>query len=101
MIDSLFINPYYEIFIPEAFTPDNNKINDFFYPIFSDSGAVTEYQIIIYDKWGGEIFNKINTKWDGKLNGKIIPTDRYSYLIKVIDFKEKEFKYTGVIQLIR
>ena len=101
MIDSLIIHPYYEIFIPEAFTPDNNKINDLFYPIFSDSGAVKEYQIIIYDKWGGEIFNKKNTKWNGKLNGEIIPTDRYSYLIRVIDFKEKEFKYTGIIQLIR
>ena len=55
----------------------------------------------IYDRWGELIYNEDNEKWDGTLNGNIIPNGLYSYSITVLDFKEKPFNYTGLVTLIK
>jgi len=55
----------------------------------------------IYDRWGGIIYNEDNGKWDGTSNYNNILNGIYSYSIKVLDFKNKPFIYTGTVNLLR
>jgi gliding motility-associated-like protein len=56
-------------YIPSAFTPNNDKLNDTFKP--SIGGILTEYEFTIYSRWGQIIFTtkSINEAWNGTLNG--------------------------------
>ena len=96
--NNLTINPTYSVFIPDAFTPNNDGDNDFFLP--STVGA-NSYNIKILDRWGGIIYNEDNKPWDGKVASKPITSGTYAYSITIFDFLNKPFTYTGRINLIR
>jgi gliding motility-associated-like protein len=98
IINLLTINPVYSIFRPDAFTPNDDGDNDYFYPSIIGGN---NYNMKIYDKWGGIIYNEDNGKWDGTINNNEIPIGIYSYSISVFDFKDRLFIYTGLITLIR
>ncbi|MDA8535670.1 gliding motility-associated C-terminal domain-containing protein, partial [Flavobacteriales bacterium] len=100
IIDDLTIFPAYSIFIPDAFTPNYNGENDSFGPSLRDDGY-TSYNIKIYDRWGGIIYNEDNKTWNGTINNTLLPAGVYSYSITVFDFKNKAFIYTGIVTLIR
>ena len=64
------------------------------------STGFNSYNMKIFDRWGGIIFDEDDLAWDGNANGKIIG-GLYSYSIKILDFKDKPFIYTGIVNLIR
>ena len=74
-INFLTIHPTYSVFIPDAFTPNNDNNNDYFYPEIS---GAEKYNMKIYNRWGEIIYNDDNSKWNGKSNGKTNPTGIYS-----------------------
>ena len=94
----LKINPVYEIFIPTSFTPNEDGINDVFQPSVM---ASNEYTLIIYNRWGEIVFKGINEGWDGKSKNRFVEDGIYTYVIIVNDFKDKLFKYTGNLLLIK
>ena len=98
LILDLVINPVYNIYIPSSFTPNNDGTNDDFFP--SVIGA-NKYNMKIYDRWGGVIYDRDNGKWDGILNNNLVNSGVYSYSITVLDFNDKPFIYTGIITLIK
>jgi gliding motility-associated-like protein len=98
VINELIINPVYVTFIPDAFTPNNDGDNDYFYPSIIGGN---DYNMKIYNRWGGIIYNEDNGKWDGKLNNNAVEQGLYSYSILVNDFKNKPFIYTGILSLIK
>lgn len=70
--DSIVVSPkdcIKGLFIPNAFTPDNNGKNDNFKPIIG--GIVKQYQFIIYNRYGQIVFktNTINNGWNGTYGG--------------------------------
>ncbi len=97
VVKQLNINPNYSTFIPNSFTPNNDGDNDVFFP---HSLGYKSYNIKIFDRWGGIIFDEDDLAWDGNTNGKIIG-GLYSYSITILDFKDKPFIYTGLVNLIR
>ena len=97
VVKQLNINPNYSTFIPNSFTPNNDGDNDIFYPV---STGFNSYNMKIFDRWGGIIFDEDDLAWDGNTNGKIIG-GLYSYSITILDFKDKPFIYTGLVNLIR
>ena len=68
-IEKLITIKGYKLFIPNTFTPNNDKNNDFFKPI---GFGVDFFEMKIFDRWGKEIFhgNDINTGWNGKYQNK-------------------------------
>ena len=56
-----------EIFIPNAFTPNNDNLNDAYKPIFKTKNLI-KYEFKIFDSWGNEVFTTTDpTKaWDAK-----------------------------------
>jgi len=96
------IQPMYLIYIPNAFTPNGDGLNDIFKPLIKN---YAEYQMYIYDRWGELIFetDNLSNGWDGTVSGgsdtKIM--DVYSYLIIVKDFSGKAHQYVGKITLVQ
>jgi len=65
------------IFIPNSFTPNGDGRNDVFFPV----GDFFTYRIRIFDRWGKILFDQENTPWDGKFQGRELPTGVYVYEI--------------------
>ena len=89
-----------QLFVPTAFTPNNDSKNDIlkaraFFPI-------TDFSFTIYNRWGQLVFNSVNLEqgWDGKLNGTDMPTETYVWYLSY-KRKEKPFKQKGTATLIR
>lgn len=82
--------------IPNFISPNSDGVNDEL--LIYDT---QEYMIQIFDRYGQIVFEKEgeNTiKWDGKKNGKTIPSDTYWYTIKPLNsFNDLQVQYTGSI----
>jgi len=87
-IDSVFIKiPTECIYIPNAFTPDGDGLNETFRAY--SRCPISYYQMLIYNRWGEQLFEShdISVGWDGTKNGKLCPSDAYVY---VITYKAEE-----------
>ncbi len=58
------------LWVPDAFTPDGNGVNDKFLPIMTDM-AREDYHLWIFDRWGRVVFETTNPDqgWDGQIRG--------------------------------
>lgn len=73
-------------YVPNSFTPINKDgINDYFSIYFS--GEIEFQEIVIYSRWGEEVFRSSNAyfKWDGTSNGRIEKYNMFNYVIFYID----------------
>ncbi|MDN5204520.1 gliding motility-associated C-terminal domain-containing protein [Fulvivirgaceae bacterium BMA10] len=69
------------IVFPNAFTPNENGLNDKFKPVVRCQ--LLSYELLILNRWGELIFNSNNPSfgWDGYFEGKISPTGTYAYKV--------------------
>lgn len=68
------------IYIPNAFTPNGDGLND----TFGGMGeGLTEYNLQIFNRWGNLIFesNDMKNQWDGNYNNEPAPIGVYVYKI--------------------
>ncbi len=67
-----------KFFVPAAFTPDGDGLNDIFLPVINN---VTQYSLQVYTREGKLIFSSGNPKigWDGTFNGKEVPSGVYAF----------------------
>ena len=74
-------HPY--IFIPNAFTPNSDGVNDQFRVM---GNVIDELQMKIYNRWGELVFetNDPNSGWDGKHRGEDLGMDVFAYVINII-----------------
>ncbi len=82
-IDSVTLKPcIIEVLVPNAFTPNNDGLNDDFKPIFRGFEPAN-YRMDIYSKWGQHIFTtgNIGEGWDGSINGEYVSPDTFVYVI--------------------
>ncbi len=90
------------LYIPEAFTPNGDGINDTFAP---KGDGIGEYLLHIYDRWGNLIFvsDDINKGWDGTANDgtEIAQIDTYIYVVEAEDINNKTYTYRGVFNLVK
>lgn len=89
-----------EPFLPNAFTPNGDGINDVLYARLKDYEAM---QLIIYNRWGQEVFDTRNPDvgWDGTFRGRQLPPDVYGFYLYMICPDGTEYKKRGSISLIR
>lgn len=90
--------------LPNSFTPNGDGNNDYFYPRQLLSRGVTEFSMVIFNRWGQKIFETRNIDgrgWDGRLNDKDQPTGVYIYQMSVLFKDNTAENYTGNVTLIR
>lgn len=98
----LTIKPAPSIFLPTAFTPNGDGMNDEF---LAQGKGIVEFEMVIYDKWGGIIFESkdITQGWKGLQPDNDTPSmmGNYIYKVKAKNKHDKTIEKTGVVSLIR
>ena len=87
------------LFVPNAFTPNNDGLNDFF---IIQSHNITTFNIFIFSRWGEQIFSSenINDSWDGKYKGKEVSVGIYYYIITYTDLHNNKGQKLGSVMLL-
>jgi trimeric autotransporter adhesin len=86
-------------YIPNAFTPDGDGINDDFY--IHVQGAVKVHRFMVYNRWGEKMHDGAYP-WDGKQHGKPCEPEVYVYIFKLGMFADTRIvTKKGSVTLIR
>lgn len=99
------IDPLLALYIPNAFTPGINGINDFFFPQ-GEGIELDSYDMDIYDRWGKIVWRTSNfsKKWNGThmSSQNPAPMGVYTYRITFRKFSDLDrFDVSGIVHLIR
>lgn len=94
-------------YIPNSFTPDGDKFNETFQPVFTSGFDPQSYNLYIFNRWGEIVFESHDTTigWNGNygINGSG-PVKDGAYIWK-IDFKtsmnDERKKFQGHVNLLR
>jgi gliding motility-associated-like protein len=97
------------VFMPNAFTPNEDGLNDVFYPVgkyHNNQEGLEDYEFLVFNRWGEQIFSS-NTPyegWDGTYqnNGRLVQQDVYVWKIIVFDtYKNKTVTQVGIVTVVR
>lgn len=89
------------VFVPTAFTPNNDRLNDIIKPYLV--GIKTLEYFTIYNRWGQKVFstNQMGKGWDGNFNGKVNNNSEYAWILKAVDITGKVYNLKGTFILIK
>lgn len=99
----LIISPI-TLFIPNAFTPNADGLNDQW---LTYGMHISDFEIYIFNRWGGEVFHSVDMSngWNGTQDGQASPEGVYSWVIWYRDdfeiFQTDRRVLTGSLTLIR
>ncbi len=95
------ILPEFRFWVPNAFTPDRDGLNDIFKPVVI---GVEEYNFMIFDRWGAQIFKTEDQTegWDGRYKNDPCTDDVYIWKCDFKNVVSKEHEYhIGHVMLVR
>jgi gliding motility-associated-like protein len=89
------------IFVPTAFTPNNDGKNDDIKPVFGRKFTLKEFSI--YSRWGERIFTTStgDNGWNGKRDGIEQNSGVYAWILKYVDDKGRTTERKGTLVLVR
>ncbi|MBK7870586.1 MAG: gliding motility-associated C-terminal domain-containing protein [Saprospiraceae bacterium] len=97
----------YHVFVPNAFSPNDDGSNDHF-TIFGGDDLIMIKNLQIFNRWGNQVFqrkdfapNDMSNGWDGQLNGKPVQSGVYVYIAQVLMDDGKERQLTGALTLLK
>ncbi|MFC1733908.1 PKD domain-containing protein, partial [candidate division KSB1 bacterium] len=88
-------------YIPNAFTPNGDGLNDLFGPVVTDYRS-DGYEFYVYNRFGSMVFNtnNLDEKWNGLIENVPVPAGVYAWLIIIKDGNGLRKKYQGTVTLI-
>jgi gliding motility-associated-like protein len=96
------------VWIPNAFSPNEDDHNPVFKPTpkfmyLLNDGTYREYEMIIYNRWGEEVFstNDVQHGWDGTYKGKDCEMESYLYHIRISGLDRVVYDKKGLVRLMR
>lgn len=96
---NIIIDEEFLIYVPNAFTPDNNGRNDAFKPVITGYAEGT-FEMQIFNRWGNEVFTtkEVEKGW----NGKDVQEDVYVWKLMVTSKKDNRlYKLQGTVTIVR
>jgi gliding motility-associated-like protein len=91
-------------FMPNAFTPNSDYINDVFY-VYATRIPENKFEMRIYDYWGGLVFASFDVYegWNGSAqhSGQTLPVGYYLIEIIWFDTNNEKHTYKGAILLMK
>jgi gliding motility-associated-like protein len=89
------------VFIPTAFSPNNDGLNDILRPIAVGIKQMDFFSI--FNRWGQLVFTtKINGKgWDGTINGTYQSPGTYVWMVKAVDYNNNPYLQKGTVVLVK
>ncbi len=98
--DNVHIIPIWTLYVPNAFTPNNDGDNE----IFDIKGiGIIDYTLSIWDRWGELIYQGDNHGWNGSVKGSDVMAkkDVYVFTVHATDVFGAKHDKTGTVTLIR
>lgn len=99
---SLLIEPVENVYVPNAFTPNDDGANDIF-NVSSFGIKENGFLLQIFNRWGERIFetDDLFEGWDGTKNGNKCESEVYVYKVTYVDLKDNTYAFKGTVTLIR
>lgn len=104
IIKLIEIKPAYALYIPNAFTPNSDGLNDGFKAL---GVGIEEFKLQVFDRWGALVFESddINKGWDGSVNGKgdmeSNKQEVYVWKAQVVDVLKHHHNMVGHVTLLK
>ncbi len=104
IIKMVEIRPAYTLYIPNAFTPNSDGVNDGFRAV---GVGIAQFKLEVFDRWGALIFetDDINNAWDGSVKGKgdaeSSKQEVYVWKAQVTDVLKEKHSMIGHVTLLK
>lgn len=95
------VTPEFRFFIPNAFTPNGDGLNDLFKPVLL---GVNAYNFLIFNRFGEELYHTSDPQagWDGYYQGALCMEGAYAYRISFIDDVDNQpHVFVGTVMLLK
>jgi gliding motility-associated-like protein len=92
----------FNFWAPNAFSPDNDGVNDYFIP--KGTGWMNDtYSLEIMNRWGITVFKTkdVLASWDGKVGGTKATDEIYVWKVYLKDIFDNEHELTGHVLIMR
>lgn len=103
--DEVVIQGVPAVYVPNAFVPDGNGINDEFIPVMTGMSN-EDYSLSIYNRWGQKIFytEDVNEAWTGNAfdGSHFVQNEVYTWILKCKELKTGvQRDFNGFVTIIR
>ncbi len=100
---TVHVKPTFTIYIPNAFTPNNDGLNDYF-QVYGT--GIQEATMLVFNRWGENIaslsgMDPISKGWNGRKGTAEVKQDVYTYRIEVKDIFGNVHEFFGQINLLK
>jgi len=97
------IDEDYSLYVPNAFSPNSDGVNEVFKAV---GFGVKDFKMYIFDRWGNQVFftDDLYKGWDGRFQSKgedIVQEDVYVWKIEAKDIKGKKHQLAGIVSLLK
>jgi len=93
----------YSLYIPNAFSPNGDGINDYF-TVYGSEEFLEVQSMRIFDRWGNRVYDhqkEYPFQWDGSANGREMDNGMYVYVLELKLFDGQKKLIQGNITLLR
>lgn len=102
-VDTQLVNTIKEVkvYVPTAFTPNNDGRNDFLRPIMLGVKELKYFRV--FNRWGQLVYDMRSSErgWDGTVSGQIQGTSVYVWMIEILGLDNRRHFQKGTVTLIR
>jgi gliding motility-associated-like protein len=100
VIKAITVEEDFSLFVPEAFTPNQDGKNETFQP---KGRGVVSYHFLVHNRWGERLFetNDFSQGWDGSYKGKPCKEELYQWTVKAVNKSGKVKELSGQVALYR
>lgn len=103
VVDTQLVTVYtnFDIFVPQAFSPNNDGNNDWFFPFLVGDGELVKFKVI--NRWGIVVFETTTDRpgWDGNYKGAPQPLDGYVWEAEAKPKNGSAIRKKGTVTLVR
>ena len=102
IVKEIQIKPGFTFYIPNAFSPNGDGMND----VFKGTGiGIKTFTLMVYDRWGELVFtsNDLEKGWDGTFRSgdQVSLQDVFVWKVVLHDNTDREHDYKGTVSLIK
>lgn len=93
-----------DLYIPNAFSPNNDGVNDEFRG-FGPLGGKQDFELTVFARWGDQVFytNDPSEAWNGRVNntGEFLPQGVYVYYVTFKNPNGEQISLKGLLNLLK
>jgi gliding motility-associated-like protein len=94
----VYVQGVVRFFMPTAFSPNGDGINDILDP------AVTGMKVVefnVFNRWGERVFSSKGEGWDGTYRGQAVQAGVYTYTLVLKEENGTQKLFSGTVSLLR